>query len=931
MPAYSRAGGCGKSFARKKTPNTSDGEFVRHSTNPLNESKKKSFLMAHFPASSLPLGKLKQFLSKHPDTFTIEGHLFSLKAQSSESPRQTPVLYSAPEPRKALKDRSLALDTGKSINTSKHFRLKLPWPTDPNNPSYLDVRLTSPTELSSSIKWLLQRNKKLLGVDVETDDKNEVQLLQLSTDERALLIRWSGLGKHKKSFDSVCELMADPSVLKVGCELRKDAIDILYDSGFKMRMRGGRDVTPALKRRIDSNAVYGLVEAFNARHGTDLVKDKNVTCSDWSLQVLSEKQLEYAALDAFMSYRLGCDAVLMDHADTRRIEIVEVSPALADSGRLLRECQVLLDASRIPVTSRFSAASWQSKAKDDLLQITMTHYENKLRSMDLVEVVFEEHSDNPWLAVAVSVKGKTAVLKPDTKPRKRKNGTVIPQLRFPSGALRPVNVKSVTIVGQDEHMLRTVYNQIKDLCSSSSQSTLVTSNLLGGRYSSQKNISVSPPPQPLQKLPPNLLSDSNIALNDAQARSVEDVVRGRPITLTNGPPGTGKTTTIAAVAMTLALGESVLKSRHPLVVICTQQNVAALNVLLALLRLGFTSVRLIVSGEYWYEWHEKEYDKNVLPFMYVTGKKAENAPNVEKGEKFAMITLVTFGLLNSPAIVEVLSKNKVGSVLVDEASQAWSGYSLLLDLAFKNLKRIHLFGDDRQLGPVLSPNDKSFGGIRCGKYVRSMYDEARDRGGAKDSLHKLSTQHRMPLVLARFISWHVYDKELHSAEGMEDSEMAVTWVDVNSKHSYANGSGSPSNEAEARAVCKVIDSIEQLIDRGHNKWKQCSSCVVITPYLQQRALIEAMCEHSSFHKGRWDVKTVDSYQGREADIVVLSLVKTDGRVGFMSDLRRVNVMLSRARKRLIIVGHKKSWENADSVIFKDLSRVFPTVDVGKRI
>jgi inhibitor of KinA sporulation pathway (predicted exonuclease) len=148
---------------------------------------------------------------------------------------------------------------------------------------------------------------------------------------------------------------------------------------------------------------------------------------------------------------------------------------------------------------------------------------------------------------------------------------------------------------------------------------------------------------------------------------------------------------------------------------------------------------------------------------------------------------------------------------------------------------------------------------------------------------------------------------------------AVAWVDVDGYQGYESGGSSPVNQKEARLVARLVAAIEK---RGGG-WRT-STCVVLTPFSAQRALIEKLCPHSRLNKGRWDVKTVDSFQGREADIVIISLVRTDGRVGFLKDVRRANVMLSRAKSRMLLVGDRGSWAHCKNLLWENLATQFPS-------
>ena len=73
------------------------------------------------------------------------------------------------------------------------------------------------------------------------------------------------------------------------------------------------------------------------------------------------------------------------------------------------------------------------------------------------------------------------------------------------------------------------------------------------------------------------------------------------------------------------------------------------------------------------------------------------------------------------------------------------------------------------------------------------------------------------------------------------------------------------------------------------------------------------------------MKSVDSFQGREADIVIVSLVRTDGKGGFLKDVRRANVMLSRAKRRMLLVGNRSSWARCKHLLWSSLAAQFPAV------
>jgi hypothetical protein len=896
----------------------------------------------------LRYGKLRACIAAFPTLFVVTGSSVTLLMRKAKPTAAAPLLPplaipppppadarpSTPPPRQFV---AFAPPPKKAHRApSLSFSMQLPWSAD--GIATLAVRMPRRDGVADALTWLTADDDaapplvdgvpvRLLGVDVETDAMCETSLVQLSTASRCVLIRWRGLaapGTPRAGFDALCALLADDSWLKVGCELRKDAIDLLHDSGLAARMRGGRDVTPALLRPGAAGlrgAVYGLVDAFNLRHGTVLKKDKAVTCSDWDLATLSTEQLEYAALDAWLSFRVGAadHGALLLHPETRCIDIPRcperLPGALAAAGGLLRECRVAKDAGALPSDCKFHGTTWN---KDGNLRVFMAQYDTKLHMADRCKVALAGH-ELPWLAVAIEVKGRTAVLKPDARA-----GDV--QLVLAPGE-QPV-VERITIVRSSDLLAEIVYKALLDLAAPRGRLGFATAHVLD-------SAAEVPPPRapPLARLPAGVTVPW--VLNAAQAACVDDVAAGAPLTLTLGPPGTGKTTTIAAVAWSLATRAPAGDARRD-VVILKQQNVAALNVLKALVKAaqhGAADFKLVISKDYYHEWHEHEYDKALDLFMHVTGTDLpEGTPQIPESRS---ITVLTFGVASGLAEARgapVCDREAVGALLVDEASQAWSALALLADAALPHLRRVHLFGDDRQLPPTLSPYDKSAAAVSAAAHLRSMYDAARTGGHAA---HALRVQYRMPHRLAAFLSSYVYGGGLESAPGMVAASTAVTWLGADhgamstfSTFGRRGGprgsdarSASPSNAAEV----VLVDALLRLLDaRPGAHGAGAGSCVVLTPYTAQREALEKRCAGSRANGGRWDVKTVDSFQGREADLVVVSLVRTDGIAGFMRDLRRSNVLLSRARSRLYIVGSHASWARArKSDLWQAFAATFP--------
>jgi hypothetical protein len=916
-------------------------------------------------------GKLRRFLDAHPGLFRTTSSTVTLLAggegppKAPKPPRKARARASTPPPRPLALHAPPGKKRAAAAAAEKSFMVPLPWPEGGGDT--LAVRMPRAEQVGAALTWLIEDGDAgaplvggaplpLLGVDVETDALGETSMVQLSTASRCVLIRWRSLAHApggRAGLAALCDLLADARWAKCGCELRKDALDLLHDSGAAARMANGRDVTPALLRPGPAGkrgAVLGLVEAFNDRHGTALKKDKAVQCSDWDRGALSDEQLQYAALDAWLSYRVGAadGGALLLHPSTARIDIApapaRLPGALARAGGLLRECRVCKDAGSMPSASAFSTAKWQT---DGNLRVMMAAFDTKLRSGDRVEVTLTGIA-LPWLALADKVHGRTAVLKADVMIRTGPDGEPLEQAVF-NAAFEP-GVERITKVLSSDTMSELIYRELLHLAAPTRPMRFATAHGLDD--------AAAAPPAPAPPLAPLRAGGPALpwSLNAPQAACVDAIAGGASLTLTLGPPGTGKTTTIAAVAWSLAERAPPSDAARAVVVL-TQQNVAALNVLRALVVPGhYTDVKLIISKDYYHEWHEHEYDATLEPFMHVTGDDLpDGVPRILASEDARKINIMTFGVAtsvagDSPASREIVDRRLVGALLVDEASQAWSGLALLADAALPALRRLHLFGDDRQLPPSLSPYDKSPAAVAAAAHVRSMYDAARTGG---HGAHALTVQHRMPLPLAAFLSQHVYAGALTSAPGMCASPHAVTWLGVsygrmapNSFVASGSGAASPAKSPArtsfgARAppaaaaagglssrnddeVALIDKLLRQLDARPGALGAGARSCVVLTPYTAQRARLEAACSASRRNGGRWDIKTVDSFQGREADLVVVSLVRTDCAAGFMKDVRRANVLLSRAARRLYIVGSHVSWAAAkDSELWQAFAAAFP--------
>ena len=252
----------------------------------------------------------------------------------------------------------------------------------------------------------------------------------------------------------------------------------------------------------------------------------------------------------------------------------------------------------------------------------------------------------------------------------------------------------------------------------------------------------------------------------------------------------------------------------------------------------------------------------------------------------------------------LLMGQKFGTLFIDEAAQALEAACWI---AIRRASRVILAGDHCQLPPTV----KSVAALRGGLGTTLMERIVRQK---PEAVTLLKTQYRMNEQIMRFSSDWFYGGMVEAApqikyRGILDLDNPMTWIDtaeVEGKEEFVGESFGRINRAEAQLTLDTLEKyftkigkqriLDERIDVG-----------VISPYRAQVQLLRRMIRKKEFFKpfrGLVSVNTVDGFQGQERDIIVISLVRAnaDGQIGFLSDLRRMNVAITRARMKLIILG-----------------------------
>ena len=258
---------------------------------------------------------------------------------------------------------------------------------------------------------------------------------------------------------------------------------------------------------------------------------------------------------------------------------------------------------------------------------------------------------------------------------------------------------------------------------------------------------------------------------------------------------------------------------------------------------------------------------------------------------------------------------KVDILICDEASQALE-VETLIAMSLRPTKII-LVGDPRQLSAIVQSQNAI-----SKKFDRSLMSRLMDIRDAK--YHMLDTQYRMHPKISKWPSKQYYNNLLRNANSVVDKKrnwkfpdgyQPLTFFNCNKGKEARDHTGSHKNEEEAERVIQIMSEIQKL-----NKNIQVK---VITYYSAQVNLIRNKLHRKkgySYGDARRLVITVDAFQGSEADVIILSFVRTQKSVGFLSDARRLNVSLTRAKDLLVIVGNYDQLKDCNSDDIKSLMK-----------
>ncbi len=443
-------------------------------------------------------------------------------------------------------------------------------------------------------------------------------------------------------------------------------------------------------------------------------------------------------------------------------------------------------------------------------------------------------------------------------------------------------------------------------------------------------------------------------LNRTQEEAVNKVLRAKDVAIVHGPPGTGKTTTLVE-----AIYETLMRENQ--VLVCAQSNMAidwiseklvdrGVNVL----RIGnpsrvddkmlsFTYERRFEAHpEYEMLWALRKAIREVKANRKSGDRKyhqkierlKERATEIEvriHNELFSEARVIACTLVGSSN--RLLDGQKFGTLFIDEAAQALEAACWI---PIRRVSRVFFAGDHCQLPPTIKSYEALKGGL--GKTLMERIVENKP-----EVVTLLKMQYRMNEEIMRFSSDWFYNNQVESAPDVKfrsilDLDIPMTWVDtsqfvfpedsgISFKEEFVGESFGRINKAEAELTMLALQQYFEKIGKERILQERID-VGVISPYRAQVQYLRRQLKAREFFKPYRElisVNTVDGFQGQERDIILISLVRAndEGQIGFLRDLRRMNVAITRARMKLIILGdastltrhpfYKKLYEYIDAL------------------
>lgn len=422
-------------------------------------------------------------------------------------------------------------------------------------------------------------------------------------------------------------------------------------------------------------------------------------------------------------------------------------------------------------------------------------------------------------------------------------------------------------------------------------------------------------------------------LNESQQKALVKIANAKDVAIIHGPPGTGKTTTLAH-----AIHQTVKKEKQ--VLVCAPSNAAVDWIIEKLADLGLRVLRIGHPARVTEQTLSKTLDAQIANHIHYkelrtmrkkmeqlktkASKYKRNFGYAEKQQRRLLnqeakalkadADVLEFhivnDLLNSTEVIActlvgashyVIRGRKFKTVFIDEAGQALEPACWIPVI---RAGRVVFAGDHCQLPPTIKSKEAAKGGLET-----TLFEKAIRHHPAMAEM--LTIQYRMHEAIMTFSSNYFYNNELVAHDSVKSSVLQedippVSFIDTAGcgfNEKLDPETLSRNNEEEGDLLLKILENLIGHV--GIQSWS--ASIGIITPYRAQVEYLTKIVENSVMLSELSEfitINTVDAFQGQERDVIAISFVRsnTEGEVGFLSDIRRTNVAMTRAKKKLIMVG-----------------------------